>query len=133
MLYEVITINGLPWWYFYKEGGRFDGKPIDCLDPGGTMLAALGPPRIVGCVVHASMMLAAPGFVRHIAGRRFLLGEPDRSRSARARSIVEAMQSAGMDAELAADIRVEIWTKLVGNLSYNPVAALTFAYMDDIV
>jgi len=128
----VPTINGLPWWYFYKEGGRFDGRPIESLDPGGAMLAALDPQRIVGCVVHASMMLAAPGIVRHIAGSRFLLGEPDRSRSARSRSVVEAMSSAGIEAELASDIRVEIWTKLVGNLSYNPVAALTLAYMDDI-
>jgi 2-dehydropantoate 2-reductase len=128
----VPAINGLPWWYFYREGGRFDGKPIDCLDPGGAMLAALDPRRILGCVVHAAAQLSEPGVVSHTAGRLFILGEPDRSRSARAERLAAAMNEAGFEARIAADIRVEVWTKLVGNLSYNPVAALTLARMNDI-
>jgi 2-dehydropantoate 2-reductase len=128
----VPAINGLPWWYFYREGGRFDGKPIDCLDPGGAMLAALDPRRILGCVVHAAAQLSEPGVVSHTAGRLFILGEPDRSRSARAERLAAAMNKAGFEARIAADIRVEVWTKLVGNLSYNPVAALTLARMNDI-
>jgi 2-dehydropantoate 2-reductase len=128
----VPALNGLPWWYFHKEGGRFDGGRIDCLDPEGAMLAALSPARILGCVVHAAAEVTGPGVVKHTAGRTFILGEPDRAVSARARRLAEAMNAAGFDARIAADIRVEIWTKLIGNISYNPVAALALAAMDDI-
>jgi len=128
----IPAINGLPWWYFFKEGGRFGGAAIDCLDPGGGMLAALDPKHIVGCVVHAAAEVTAPGVVSHTAGRLFLIGEPDRTKSARADRLAAAMNAAGFEAKLAADIRVEIWTKLIGNLSYNPVAALTLAHMREI-
>ncbi len=128
----VPAINGLPWWYFHREGGRFDGQSVACLDPDGTLLQALDPRRILGCVVHAAAQVPEPGVVRHTAGRQFLIGEPDRSRSARAERIVAAMSAVGFEAKLAADIRVEIWLKLTGNLSYNPVAALALAHMDDI-
>ena len=128
----VPAINGLPWWYFYKEGGRFGGQAVSCLDPDGTLFGALDPRHILGCVVHAAAQVPEPGVVRHTAGREFLIGEPDRSRSARAERIVAAMNAAGFEAKLAADIRVEIWLKLTGNLSYNPVAALALAHMDDI-
>ena len=128
----VPAINGLPWWYFFKEGGRFDGQAVACLDPEGRLFQALDPRRILGCVVHAAAQVAEPGVVRHTAGREFLIGEPDRSSSARAERIVAAMNAAGFEAKFAADIRVEIWLKLTGNLSYNPVAALALAHMDDI-
>jgi len=128
----VPALNGLPWWYFYKEGGAFDGGRIDCLDPKGEMFAALSPAHILGCVVHAAAEVTGPGVVKHTAGRTFVLGEPDRTVSARARRLAEVMNAAGFDARVAADIRVEVWTKLIGNLSYNPVAALALATMDDI-
>ena len=128
----VPAINGLPWWYFYREGGKFDGQSVACLDPQGVLFGALDPRHILGCVVHAAAQVPEPGVVRHTAGREFLIGEPDRSRSARAERMVAAMNAAGFQAKLAADIRVEIWLKLTGNLSYNPVAALALAHMDDI-
>ena len=128
----VPAINGLPWWYFFKEGGRFDGASIACLDPGGKMLAALDPRHIVGCVVHAAAEVTEPGVVKHTAGRLFLIGEPDRSRSARAERLAAAMNAAGFEARVAEDIRVDVWTKLIGNLSYNPVAALALAHMHEI-
>ena len=128
----VPAINGLPWWYFYKEGGRFDGQPVACLDPAGTLFQALDPGRVLGCVVHAAAQVSEPGVVRHTAGREFLIGEPDRSRSARAERLVAAMNAAGFEARHAAEIRLEIWIKLIGNLSYNPVAALALAHMNDI-
>lgn len=128
----VPAINGLPWWYFYREGGKLDGRPVDCLDPGGAMLSALDPGHILGCVVHAAAEVREPGVVKHTAGRLFVLGEPDRTMSARAERLTAAMNAAGFEAKLAPDIRVEIWTKLVGNLSYNPVAALALAQMNDI-
>jgi 2-dehydropantoate 2-reductase len=128
----VPAINGLPWWYFYKEGGKLDGQTVACLDPEGTLFQALDPRHVLGCVVHAAAQVLEPGVVRHTAGREFLIGEPDRSRSARAERMVAAMNAAGFQAKLAVDIRVEIWLKLTGNLSYNPVAALALAHMDDI-
>ena len=128
----VPAINGLPWWYFYREGGKLDGQPVTCLDPAGTLFQALDPRHILGCVVHAAAQVPEPGVVRHTAGRELLIGEPDRSKSARAGHLVAAMNEAGFDARLAADIRLEIWIKLVGNLSYNPVAALALAHMNDI-
>jgi 2-dehydropantoate 2-reductase len=128
----VPAINGLPWWYFHAEGAGRDGRPIECLDPQGRMLAALDPRRIVGCVVHGAAEVVAPGVVRHTAGNRFILGEPDGSRSERVLALSSAMAAAGFDAPVTAGIRVEIWTNLIGNLSYNPVAALTLAWMHEI-
>lgn len=128
----VPAINGLPWWYFYGEGGKFDGQPVACLDPAGTLFQALDPRRILGCVVHAAAEVPEPGVVRHTAGRLFLIGEPDRSSSARAERLAAAMNAAGFEVKVAADIRIEIWVKLTGNLSYNPVAALALAHMNDI-
>jgi len=128
----IPAINGLPWWYFHKEGGRFDGQPVACLDRDGRMLSAIDPKHILGCVVHAAAQVTAPGVVNHTAGRLFILGEPDRSVSERAEGLAAAMNAAGFEARLTADIRVEIWTKLIGNLSYNPVAALALARMHEI-
>ena len=128
----IPAINGLPWWYFFREGGRFDGQSVACLDPDGSMFSALDPRHILGCVVHAAAQVTAPGVVSHTAGRLFILGELDRSVSERAGRLAAAMNAAGFEARLAADIRVEIWIKLIGNLSYNPVAALALAHMDDI-
>jgi len=79
----IPAINGLPWWYFYKEGGSLEGRSIDCLDPDGRMLSALDPKHILGCVVHGAAEVREPGVVRHTAGRLFIIGEPDRTRSAR--------------------------------------------------
>src|SRR3989442_8187121 len=80
----IPAINGLPWWYFFGEGGRFDGQPVACLDPAGTLFEALDPRHILGCVVHAAAEVSDPGVVRHTAGRGFLIGGPHRPRSGRA-------------------------------------------------
>ncbi|MCX7154611.1 MAG: 2-dehydropantoate 2-reductase [Proteobacteria bacterium] len=126
------AINGLPWWYFYKEGGRFDASTIACLDRNGDMLTVLDPRHLIGCVVHGSAEVVAPGVVRHNSGDRFIVGEPDGSQSPRVLALAAAMRAAGFDAPVTPRIREEIWTKLAGNLSYNPVAALTLARMDEI-
>ncbi len=128
----VPAINGLPWWYFYREGGRFDGATIDCLDPRREMFAALDPKHIIGCVVHGAAEVTESGVISHTGGNRFVVGEPDRSASARVQRLAAAMNAAGFETPVAQDIRVEVWTKLVGNLSYNPVAALTLAHMQEI-
>lgn len=127
----IPAINGIPWWYFYKEGGRFDGERIDCLDPGAAMLRGLDCRRILGCVVHAAAEVVEPGVIEHGAGRRFILGEPDGSLSPRAAHIAAVLVAAGLDAPLSQRIRDDIWTKLIGNLAFNPICALTAARMDE--
>jgi 2-dehydropantoate 2-reductase len=128
----VTAINGLPWWYFQREGGRFDGSRIACLDPDGAMAAALDPGHLLGCVVHASAEVTAPGEIHHTSGAGFILGEIDGAATPRLERFAAAMRGAGFDPVVSARIRDDIWTKLIGNLSYNPVAALTGALMSEI-
>ena len=126
----IPAINGIPWWYFYKEGGRFDGEPAGRVDPGGAMLRSFDCGRILGCVVHASAEVVEPGVVESKVGRRFILGEPDGSLSERAHAMAEVLVAAGFEAPLTTRIRDAVWTKLIGNLAFNPVGALTCARMD---
>jgi len=128
----VPAINGLPWWYFYASGGQYDGTRLDALDPHGSMMALLSCARILGCVVHLAAELRAPGEVHCTAGRRLVLGEPDNSDSERLRALAAQVQAAGFVVERTRDIRREIWIKLIGNLSFNPIAALTGYRMDQI-
>jgi 2-dehydropantoate 2-reductase len=126
------ALNGLPWWYFHRAGGPFEGTRLRSLDPDGTMDAALDAARIVGCVVHLAAEVVQPGRVQHTAGRRLIVGEPDGSDSERLRRIASALQAAGFDCEVSNRIRRDIWTKLIGNMSFNPVATLTGYRMDQI-
>ena len=128
----VPMINGLPWWYFHREGGVHDGMALRTLDPDSTMFAALDPARILGCVVHIAADVRAPGEVHHTGGRRIAVGEPDRTMSARMTQVADALDAAGFDTERATDIRQTVWVKLIGNLSFNPVAALTGCLMNQI-
>jgi len=128
----VPAINGLPWWYFYASGDRHEGMHLDALDPHASMMAQVPGARILGCVVHLAAELRAPGEVHCTAGRRLVLGEPDNSDSPRLRSLADQLRSAGFDVECTRDIRRQIWIKLIGNLSFNPIAALTGYRMDQI-
>lgn len=129
----VPAINGVPWWYFYKEGGRFDGSPVDCLDPGGAMLRALDPARILGCVVFPAAFIAEPGVIQQTTDQsNFILGEPDGGMSKRAEALADAMTQAGMKTQVTPKIRDAVWNKLLGNVSFNPVAALAVLRMDQI-
>lgn len=129
----VPAINGLPWWYFHREGSALDGTTLKALDPDGTKFAALDPQHILGCVVHFAAEVRAPGEVHHTGGRRLILGEPDRSSSARLARVADALDAAGFTAERPPDIRLAVWIKLLGNLSFNPVAALTGYLMNQLV
>jgi 2-dehydropantoate 2-reductase len=124
--------NGLPWWYFQKHGGDYDGRSIECLDPDGTLARHVDVERILGCVVYPAGEIVSPGVVRHTEGNRFPLGELDGSDSARARTLVEMFTNAGFKSFVLDDIRAEIWLKLIGNLSFNPISALTHATLVDI-
>ena len=128
----VPAINGLPWWYFHREGSALEGTPVRALDPQGTMFAALDPAQLLGCVVHIAAEVRAPGSVHYTGGRRLILGEPDRSQSPRLARVCAALGAAGFDAVASADIRKDVWWKLIGNLSFNPVAALTGYLMSQL-
>ena len=128
----VPAINGVPWWYFFREGGRFDGQPVRTLDPHGAMLGALDPHHILGCVVHASGEVTAPGEITWNGQKLFVLGEPDGSLSRRLNGLADAMHRAGLEPRISERIRDDVWMKMIGNTSFNPVAALTRARMDRI-
>ncbi len=128
----VPAINGLPWWYFHCEGSALDGSALQSLDPQQTMFAALDPRHLIGCVVHVAAEVRAPGAVHYTGGRRLLLGEPDRSSSARLARVCDALRGAGFEAVASDDIRRDVWWKLIGNLSFNPVAALTGYLMNQL-
>ena len=128
----VPAINGVPWWYFFREGGRFDGAPIECLDPDGAMLKTVDPHHLLGCVVHASGEVTAPGEVTWNGQKLFVVGEPDGSLSRRLNALADAMHKAGLEPRVTDRIRDELWMKLIGNTSFNPVAALRRVRMDAI-
>jgi 2-dehydropantoate 2-reductase len=124
----VVTMqNGIPWWYFAHHGGPFDGRRLKTLDPDGRIAATIAPERIVGSVIYAATEIESPGVVRHVEGTRFTLGEPGRGVSARTRRIAEAFVAGGLKAPIEDDVRVEIWVKVLGNASFNPISALTRA------
>lgn len=128
----VTMINGIPWWYFHKLPGAHEGMGLESVDPGGRLAAHIEPERIIGSVVYPAAELVAPGVVKLIEGNRFTLGELDGSRSERITTLSEAMMRAGFKAPVSKDIRSEIWVKLWGNLSFNPISALTHATLEDI-
>ena len=126
----VSGVNGVPWWYFHKFGGPLEGTRLKSVDPGDAQWGGFGPERALGCVVYPAAEVVEPGVVKHIEGNRFSLGEPDGSRSDRAVRLSEVFTSAGLKAPVRPKIRDEIWVKLWGNLSFNPISALTHATLD---
>jgi 2-dehydropantoate 2-reductase len=126
----VSGVNGVPWWYFHKIGGPLEGTRLTTVDPGDAQWNGFGPDRVLGCVVYPAAEVAEPGVVRHIEGNRFSLGEPDGSKSDRATRLSEALGKAGLKAPVRPRLRDEIWVKLWGNLSFNPISALTHATLD---
>lgn len=117
--------NGLPWWYFYKHGGRFDGRQLESVDPGGVLWQKIGPERALGCVIWQAAEIESPGHIVHGYGERMPLGEPSGEISERARTLSRLLISAGIKSPVRPGLRNEIWLKLWGNLSFNPVSVLT--------
>ncbi|MHA7888959.1 MULTISPECIES: 2-dehydropantoate 2-reductase [Roseicyclus] len=126
----VSGVNGVPWWYFHKIGGPLEGTRLASVDPGDAQWDGFGPDRVLGCVVYPAAEVIEPGVVKHIEGNRFSLGEPDGSKSERAQRLSEALGKAGLKAPVRPKLRDEIWVKLWGNLSFNPISALTHATLD---
>ncbi len=123
----VSTQNGVPWWYFQTSAGEFSGLQIERVDPGGVIAKSIPPQHVVGSIVYFSTEIVEPGVVRHTEGNRISLGEPDGSRSERSRKIAEALIRAGLRCPVSARLRNEIWVKLLGNVAFNPISALTHA------
>ncbi len=128
----VWAMNGVPFWYFYGLEGPLRDRQLASVDPGGVLWRTIGPERCLGCVVYPACELVEPGVIEHVEGDRFSLGEPDGSRSERVQRLSEALIEAGFKAPVRPRIRDEIWVKLWGNLSFNPISALTGATLDVI-
>ena len=128
----VTAMNGIPWWYFHKAGGAFDGHALPVVDPGARQWTLLGPERAIGCVVDPACEVVAPGVIEHHELSRFTLGEPDGSRSGRVAAIAAALGEAGFDAPVRDAIRWNIWLKLWGNVCFSPISVLTQATLDRI-
>ena len=130
---SVVTMqNGIPWWYFHKLAGAWQGTPVRAVDPDGSIAQHIPVERIIGSVVYPASEVTRPGVIRVIEGNRFTLGEIDGSDTPRVRAISDAFKAAGFKAPVSGDIRSEIWLKLWGNLSFNPISALTHATLEDI-
>lgn len=128
----VMGVNGVPWWYFHGLPGEFENRRLATVDPGDVQWNGIGPQRVLGCVVYPAAEVSSPGVVTHIEGNRFSLGEPDGSRSERAQRLADALTAVGLKAPVRPKIRDEIWVKLWGNLSFNPISALTHATLDTL-
>ena len=129
----VLTVqNGLPWWYFQRLGGQYDNHRLESLDPSGTLTKHIDPKRIIGCVVYPAAAAIAPGVIHHVEGDRFPVGELDGKETPRVKELHDVFIKAGLKSLVLADIRSEIWLKAWGNLSFNPISALTHATLIDI-
>ena len=130
---SVVTMqNGVPYWYFHRHGGPLAGTRVRSVDPTGVIGENIPAEQVIGCVVYPATELVAPGVVRHIEGDRFPIGELDGSTTPRVQRIADAFTRAGLKSPVLDDIRSEIWLKLWGNLTFNPISALSRATLVDI-
>jgi 2-dehydropantoate 2-reductase len=129
----VSTQNGIPWWYFQDHGGELDGLRLERVDPGGVIASAIEPRRVVGSLAYFSTDIAEPGVIHHTEGNRISVGEPDGTRSDRTRAIAEALIGAGFRCPITTRFRHEIWVKLLGNVAFNPISALTGGTLEELV
>lgn len=129
----VVTLqNGIPWWYFYKNPGPYEGMRIEAVDPGGVIAAHIEIDRVIGCAVYPASEMIGPAVIRHEEGNRFSVGELDGTESTRVKMVSELFRKAGFKSPVLKDIRSEIWIKLWGNACFNPISALTHATLEDI-
>ncbi|MFJ8933200.1 2-dehydropantoate 2-reductase [Streptomyces sp. NPDC102364] len=128
----VAGQNGVPWWYFHKLSGPYEGRRIEAVDPGGATSKVLPPERAIGCVVYPATVIESPGVIRHLEGTRFSIGEPSGDVSRRCTELSEAMVAGGLKCPVEQNLRDDIWIKLMGNAAFNPISALTRATMTDM-
>ena len=129
----MVTLqNGIPWWYFQKLAGEYENRTVETSDQGGVLAGAIDPDILIGCIAYPAATISEPGVIKHIEGIRFPIGELDGSQSERAQKISEAFIEAGFKSPVLDDIRSEIWLKLWGNLTFNPISAMTHATLEAI-
>jgi len=129
----IMTVqNGMPWWYFHNYKGPLNGTRLKSLDPSGVLDRFIPGNRIVGCVVYPAAAVTEPGVIKHVEGDRFPIGELDGSETARVQKLYDLLVAAGFRSRILDDIRSEVWLKAWGNLSFNPISALTHATLEDI-
>ena len=129
----LTAMNGVPWWFFQGFGGAYAGTALKAMDASGAIAAAIPARHVVGCVVHASCALQAPGVVQHHFGNKLILGEPSGQQTERAKALAALLKRAGFEAPLSEQIQRDTWYKLWGNMTVNPVSALTGATTDLIL
>jgi 2-dehydropantoate 2-reductase len=123
----ISTQNGIPWWYFQSGAGEFTGLHLERVDPGGAIAASIPFDRVVASLAYFATEISEPGVIRHVEGNRLSLGEPDGTRSERAKAISEVLIKSGIRCPVTQKIRAEIWVKILGNVAFNPISALTRA------
>ena len=129
----LVTLqNGIPWWYFQRFGSPYSGRVVKTVDPNGVLFNKIDPGRIIGCIAYPAATIAEPGVIKHVEGNRFPVGELDGSESDRVNQVSALFTEAGFKARVLTDIRSEIWLKLWGNLTFNPISAVTHATLVDI-
>ena len=128
----VTAVNGVPYWYFYKFGGAYEGRTLETIDPGSKQWTALRPERAIGCIVYPATEVVEPGVIQHVYGDKFPIGEPSGETTPRIEKLAEVMNAGGLRAPVMNNIRDELWLKLWGNLCFNPISALTHATLDII-
>ena len=129
----VSAQNGIPWWYFYRHGGPWENTQLESVDPGGVITQHIDSARVIGCIVYPSTSIIEPGVIEHTEGNRFAIGEPDGTKSDRCRAIADTFIKAGLRCPIRTNIRHDMWVKLMGNVAYNPISALTRATLIEIV
>ena len=128
----VSTQNGVPWWYFHGHGGELDGLQLEHVDPGGVIAASIEPERVVGSLAYFATDIAEPGVIHHTEGNKMSLGEPNGTRTERAKAIADALIAAGLRCPVTTRFRHEIWVKLLGNVAFNPISALTGGTLEQL-
>jgi len=129
----VSTQNGIPWWYFQGHGGELDGLRLEHVDPGGVIAGAIEPERVIGSLAYFATDVAEPGVIHHTEGNKMSLGEPNGRRTDRSKAIAEALIAAGLRCPVSTRFRHEIWVKLLGNVAFNPISALTGGTLEQLV
>jgi 2-dehydropantoate 2-reductase len=129
----VTAMNGVPWWFFHKLKFKNGTERLESLDPGGMLSRAIPTERVVGCVIHLAASTPQPGLVSHNMGSKLILGEPGGENTARTKRIAEALAAAGFEVVVTSTIEKEFWVKLLGNVSFNPVSALTVTTADKLI
>ena len=129
----MVTLqNGVPWWYFQRLGGQYADRVVKSVDPRGVLFNSIDPDRLIGCIAYPAATIAEPGVIRHIEGNRFPVGELDGRESVRVQRVYDVFTEAGFRSRVLDDIRSELWLKLWGNLTFNPISALTHSTLVDI-